>query len=39
MKPLDAIAALRADTSAPPTLSDPPLATDNAAAKDTAERR
>jgi class 3 adenylate cyclase/predicted ATPase len=35
---LDAIAALRAEASAPTPLSEPPLATDKAA-KDTAERR
>jgi class 3 adenylate cyclase len=35
---LDAIAALRAQASAPTPLSDTPLATDNVA-KDTAERR
>jgi hypothetical protein len=35
---LDAIAALRAEASAPTPLSDPPLGTDKAA-KDTAERR
>src|SRR5215470_3840534 len=37
-KLLDAIAALRAEASAPTPLSDPPLVTDKAA-KDTAERR
>src|SRR5216684_2922923 len=37
-KLLDAIAALRAEASAPTSLSDAPLATDKAA-KDTAERR
>ena len=37
-KLLDAIAALRAEASAPTPLSDAPLATDKAA-KDTAERR
>ena len=37
-KLLDAIAALRAEASAPTPLSDAPLATDQAA-KDTAERR
>src|SRR5215471_13831011 len=37
-KLLDAIAALRAQASAPTPLSDAPLATDKAA-KDTAERR
>src|SRR6516225_4091962 len=37
-KQLDAIAALRAEASAPTPLSDPPLVTDKAA-KDTAERR
>jgi class 3 adenylate cyclase len=37
-KLLDAIAGLRAEATAPPPLSDAPLATDKAA-KDTAERR
>src|SRR5579864_3570845 len=37
-KLLDAIAALRTEASAPPPLSDTPLANDKAA-KDTAERR